>query len=330
MQLRFIANLTLALALFSQATCSGGDAEHEAFDEHMVEEDLRALPEIAARPAFGARAVEADWDPFVALFGERSAAGVLRYVRARAKIFIPYAQFENTRGAVVPQPLVHESFLHSRRGDPKVPKEAIAAVNAGITLYLLGKVNDTTMEVFLGGRHIVATSPRVGLIGVPDDYLGALISQLKKRHPSIDPGRLAQVAQAVRQMTLVHEARHSDCAQEPTTEQVELARAATSVHDFIDQDMSACGHLHGMCTEGDLRGMPACDARPWGSYAVEGVYTMGVRDSAPVGSADYRFLDALWVASRARLMTYEARAMLRGELGPPDISSFDDPPVRQR
>lgn len=122
---------------------------------------------------------------------------------------------------------------------PWTREERIVALNAGMAMWLTIKRNAAQfpgMTFTLGRTPIDSTAPTSGVI---------LLGRRFADFPLVD-----------RMETMVHEARHSDCA---------------SVNDDL------CGHPHSECpSDHELRGIHACDGRGIGPYFTGAVYSKTV------------------------------------------------------
>jgi hypothetical protein len=100
-------------------------------------------------------------------------------------------------------------------------------------------------------------SPRTGFVAVGAAYTGPETSDIDR----LD--------------TLIHEARHSDCAQIPSVQ--DLANFDKDLHSQISDAGKACTHMHMPCPAGhELAGQLACDEHPWGAYSIGYVFSKSV------------------------------------------------------
>jgi hypothetical protein len=79
-----------------------------------------------------------------------------------------------------------------------------------------------------------------------------------------------------------------------------------------------CGHLHRICTTGDLAGMPACDVEPWGAYTVGSIYALAALYSGKSGM-DQSILQHLYIDQIGRVQL-DPKDLLGGKYGKPDMS----------
>lgn len=101
----------------------------------------------------------------------------------------------------------------------------------------------------VNGKKIQIDSPRVGLIAVSQGFRANAF------------GSMSRIT------TLIHEARHSDCPTPPTAtafQEAERISALTAV--------PSCHNSHATCTSGPFKDLRACDAHPWGAYAIGAVF----------------------------------------------------------
>ena len=187
-------------------------------------------------------------------------------------------------------------------------------MNLGLGLWFAAKVlGEEAIDVDIGGRRLTVDSPRIGLIGVPDDYL-AEAGPLSVLSP--------WMRQMIRQETLVHEARHSDCPRGLPVATLERAREARSRESFTRGADLRCGHMHVDCREGIYRGLPACDDQPWGSYSAGLLFHDAVMRGEGLSARERQVAEIIRKDLLSRL-NFDHRAMLDGELGPPDMSHLD-------
>ncbi|MCC7443034.1 MAG: hypothetical protein IT285_15480 [Bdellovibrionales bacterium] len=232
---------------------------------------------------------------FNPIFGGDRSADVMRYLRERLRVVLPGDGDVSDLLRVANRPArIH---VPGKMREPAL----LMAVNAGVNLWwtaeLLWAEKRDRLYLDLGrGRVLAVRASRDGII-----QLGAGYSDRMYRMD--------------RMATLIHEARHSDCVGGLSRE--DLRRVKEDQPPRNEQ----CGNLHAPCPEGHaFAGMPACDAIPWGAYAVEGVYLNRVAK----GCLNCKELDrqaALAGAADRFSRVFEASALLRGQRGDPDMSS---------
>lgn len=167
-------------------------------------------------------------------------------------------------------------------------------------------------SIRFNGQSIAVRSARLGAIRLEAPYFALA-----------GTGRYTPL---YRVATLVHEARHSDCPGGLDAEDVRRIRS----HAYPAN--RACGHAHSACPatiplpSGGFEPHPyagalACDAVPWGAYAVQAAFALGfARDCRDCTEAERQEMQMLAIDSMLRVGE-KATALMRGELGPPDLSS---------
>jgi hypothetical protein len=89
----------------------------------------------------------------------------------------------------------------------------------------------------------------------------------------------------------------------------------------------SCGHLHTICASGDYEGLPACDGKPWGAYAMGWLFANEIVEKCETCSESMRQMAmAVAIDSLTRLPPEMAKAMRNKTFPPPDMSST--PPAR--
>jgi hypothetical protein len=161
------------------------------------------------------------------------------------------------------------------------------------------KVTKMTFE----NSTVVIDSPRVGFVVVGDAYTWPETSWIDR----LD--------------TLVHEARHSDCATIPDAE--DLTAYQKSQYLNISIEGRSCTHIHMPCPKGHpLAGELACDDHDWGAYTVGYVFSKTMYRSC-VGCSEKQKQEALATATDdfSRLFKDVQDRWLSGTAGTPDMRS---------
>jgi len=248
---------------------------------------------------------------FAKIFGQLGAPDVVRYLDERINYLISSRTLVNgslrwTDSALGDlfyptrprDPIDLVATRQSFAAPPGVSEAAVQTVaeNLGITLWVLQEASRPSRVAFqLGDARIPLLSSRVGLVRIGGAY------------PTFSP--------VVRMSTLVHEARHSDCTGGLSRESIQRYR------DGRGLGPQKCGHLHARCPVGhEYEGELACDALPWGAYAVESVYAAGMAElCSNCSRIEKQLARMLKLEAASRVLVLDA--MTRGELGPPDMSS---------
>lgn len=237
---------------------------------------------------------------FQMVFGGSTSIDVLRYLDARVNYFVP-ASIQLDDRIEAWELSQWFGWLPGRKDKP-----VTIARNVGIQLWYLQLANYPRILTFsIGGSRLLIDSPRIGIV------------QLDKGYRSDDP-RISRIS------TLVHEARHSDCPQGSSRDDVERLMRG----DFpLDR---SCGNLHVICPEGhEYAGYAACDGDPWGAYAVEAIYLETARRHCVSCSREEKEIARIKALdSNSRVLVL--REMLMGKHGPPKMSSIGAEVPHQR
>jgi hypothetical protein len=179
------------------------------------------------------------------------------------------------------------------------------ATNIGTALWLVSLTlpQETKIAFRFGDRAVPLNQSRVGIIQLGEGYT---------KTSFFGKPMLSSVH---RQATLVHEARHSDCTGGITKADVEQIRLGK-----LPENRS-CGHLHDICPAGhQYAGHAACDVLPWGAYAVEAVFALGIAKACTnCSELDKQLALTTAIDSFSRVAPLED--MVSGRLGPPNMSS---------
>lgn len=114
---------------------------------------------------------------------------------------------------------------------------------------------------------------------------------------------------AVQAITLVHEARHSDCPNGAL-----LSDIINVVEDRAEQQDKTCGQLHSSC----LRG--SCDGFPWGPYAIDYIYSLAIYKTC-TNCTEIQKQQALINANQVQKSAFDINGTLNGSYGPPDMGN---------
>jgi hypothetical protein len=276
----------------------------------LLNKDLAAFDAV---PSLGAQSYDAEHAQlFTKIFGGTSGANLRSYLSERIHIYVSLAD----KGYKVSDyTVVYPGWEKDEDYDKNMrsAKAQVGASNFGTGYWYESIINK--QPIYLKSPDGTITkfdSPRVGAMILGDGYNDDPIT--------LKDGTVLHLPPAYRQAIIIHEARHSDCTGGVNEADLEVARVAKSNKDFSATfPKPACGHLHSHCPPGhEMANLPACDSHPWGAYAVESVFVAATARAA--NGLDQRILDAVAVDAIGRL-TVDSAAMLRGELGPPDMTS---------
>jgi hypothetical protein len=251
-------------------------------------------------------------DVFARIFGGLQGVDVKRYTDQRLKRF--YTQADLKAASVSPSTADYSAFEmpdpEPREGDNEI---VTAASNLGTGLYYVGLMNDVTLKVSIAGSDIDITSPRVGLMQIGEGYMMTATDSSGNR---IDYPQLSRMA------TLVHEARHSDCAEVPSQTDVGILRDSQNYRETMkNYHRFDCGFMHALCEFGDYKDYAACDEVTWGAYAVDAIFIQGEIDNTT--GLEREIMEIILGDTVSRL-NYSYTDLLKGKLGQPDMSSVGE------
>ena len=303
--------------------CQQHEPSFEPFHLGMIDEDLSTIDIEGTGQDCG---TSGSFVPFCAIFEERKNQAVEAFVRERSQHFITMQQMERIRVEPLESTLQYNSFVRERpRPKPKPgQREGVmtAAANMSPGLYGLGAVNGVVLRVRGEGIDTFVKSTRSGIFILPDDYrMETLFRGLKEEKSQDEAKKIDRGLEIMRQGTLIHEARHSDCTGGIDEATIRSAKLAYDRQDFVERSGTRCGNPHTVCTKGVYRGYDACERIPWGSYAVGLVFLMEARKKLPAMSPEAILVEHIIIDLRSRFEdgVLDVDAMLSGKLGEPGI-----------
>lgn len=235
---------------------------------------------------------------FLTAFNSLDGSGILKYLDERIGFIIG------------PETSVDARFSYTRNTSSSNETKAVTvATNIGTAVWLETIAQRRQISFFTNNTALSVTDPRIGII------------KLGKAYSVFDEKSGRPLNTVARTSILVHEARHSDCT------------GGLSDRDVLNlssgqlPENRSCGHLHTICVDGDYEGLPACDGKAWGAYALGWLFanelvkncencTEPMKQTAMVVAMD----------SLTRIPAELSKNMRNGTLPPPDMSS--SPPVR--
>ena len=188
-------------------------------------------------------------------------------------------------------------------------KVVLLAANVSAEAWLDGLVNRVPVTLITPTGRVPIDRPNAGVMLIGPGY-----------QPTLNVGGMDYaIPAAYRQSILLHEARHSDCTGGLSETDVDVLREAQSYRDTDQKFKKQCGHLHTYCPVGhELAGELACDDLPWGAYSVGLVYGAVLW---PFLTGDDKAVVEAQVADNYSRLLFDAKAMLKGKLGAPDMTS---------
>lgn len=309
-----LARATLALSLIGilgLAACQKNEKAPDPSPKELMQSD-RDLLKVDALP--GAKAFdESNRNLFSKVFGGPSGQDVANFLDERLKYYFDEKDLDGW--SIYPSRFTYTSWKKTADEDKKDEGESrargeVGASNLGTGLFMQGAVEGkpVVIENSKSGKSIRFDSIRVGMMLVGPGY---------KYRVNAIPMVSVVLPASYRQGILVHEARHSDCSIEAGVHDFAVARSATSFRDFLARFKKIeCGHAHTLCPKDhDFASLPACDRQPFGAYSIGAVFVAAKAKEA-TSPLDRRILEGQVVSALSRL-TFDVKAMQKGELGEP-------------
>ena len=183
-----------------------------------------------------------------------------------------------------------------------------------------------TNNIFAEGVT-VASNPSVGLWyfakAVEPEVMkfeinGKLLSINSSRIGIMQFGAFVEFNTTEQIKTLVHEARHSDCTGGAWASDIDRIRNGLSPLNKL------CGNFHELCPPGHpLADEYACDAHPWGAYAIDAIYAATLALECSSCTESQKILaEQLFYDSVSRLL-YNFNDLLNGSYGSPNMRNSD-------
>ncbi|NBO38688.1 hypothetical protein EBU99_08905 [bacterium] len=260
------------------------DASLSAKEREFLKEDFRFLQ--------GLRFDSKIEGYFVKAFSTSDGSGLMKYLDDRIGHIIG------------PDTTVDSRFSYTADTGSDSGKAVTIATNIGTAVWLETVAQRRNISFFTNNTAIPVNDPRVGIIKLGKAYT-----------VFDDSGRSLNTV--ARTSVLIHEARHSDCTGGLTDRDVTFLATGQ-----LPENRS-CGHLHVICPSGnDYEGLPACDGKVWGAYAMGWLFANELSQKCQ-GCSESMLQTAMIVAmdSLSRLDKETARAMKAGVLEYPDMSS---------
>ena len=288
----------LHLVLLLLSACGGSDSNDSdsqaqqsndgtnlVFDAEMTPEERNSLStSIEAMKTFAIDGSNIRW--FSEIFGGTNSTAVFNYFDTR----VNYALSASTD--------VSSRFVTNSSAMSMYNMQVFAS-NPSFLLWYTSKISEPQdLKFLVNNTPIDIESTRIGVMQFGDIFTTS--------------------DTALQAITLVHEARHSDCTGGALASDVERFRSG-----LIPENKS-CAHLHTFCPPGHpLEGIVACDAHPWGAYVIDAIYSLAISENCTSctetqkQAAEINFFD---VVNRPLFL----EDLLNGEFGPPDMSSSSE------
>ncbi len=229
---------------------------------------------------------------FSEIFGGTSSDAVMTYLNTRLKYF------------VMPTDQNVDLEVADTASEAKV-----GASNIGLAIWLQGLIEGKKYNFIYHGERVPVTSSRIGIMLFGEGYTDV---------DTLSDGTQYDRPSFIRQATLVHEARHSDCTGGISESDLEEIRKNKSLSD-LPKDFKArtCGHLHVICPEGHpYHGLAACDYESWGAYGVGAVYLALMSEIYKNKDDDVNYSEAMgsfWDSKERRLIATEGKPNMTSE-----------------
>ncbi|MBM3383431.1 MAG: hypothetical protein FJY29_13495 [Betaproteobacteria bacterium] len=260
------------------------DASLNDKEREYLKEDFRFAQSLKFKP---------ETSPyFVTAFNSRAGEGILRFLDERIGHIIG------------PDTTVESRFSYTANTGNASNKAVTIATNIGTAVWLETIAQRRSINFFTNNTSLPVNDPRIGII------------KLGRAYSVFDENNGRPLNTVARTSILVHEARHSDCT------------GGLADRDFLNlasgqlPENRSCGHLHTICTSGDYEGLPACDGKQWGAYALGWLFANEIVKNCENCTAAMRATaEAVALDSLARIPQELAREMRSGSLNQPDMSS---------
>jgi len=215
--------------------------------------------------------------PAAQVFGGTSSQSVLRYLDERVNYIYGAETLLERLPAVGSGPVLF-------------------ATNIGVSLWLQQEaIRPQKLEISWNGQPLSVDSSRVGIVKLGKGYRGANV--------------------VPRVLTLIHEARHSDCTGGLSQADLTLVKAGKLPEN------RGCGNLHTICPAGHAyEGLYACDSHPWGAYTVDALFAKSLSENCVTCTPKEKALaKAAMIDSISRIPMW--KEMMDGKHGAPDMTS---------
>lgn len=173
---------------------------------------------------------------FSEVFGGNSTSSVIRYLEQRVNYI--FSESTNYRDRIV------------SNTPTLIPKFAYYGRNQSRDIWYTSLVSEPNdVRILINNNRVDITSSRIGVVNLGDIFTTS-----------------DAITQAI---TIVHEARHSDCPDGARTSEIQRWL------DGLPPIDRSCGQLHGACPGGG----GSCDIFPWGPYAIDFIYSFSIAEA---------------------------------------------------
>jgi hypothetical protein len=270
-----------------------GAASFLEFDSEMNPSEAaqvdRAMGFISTRKLHGEKV---RW--FREVFGGVESSALLQFLELRLNYVLSGNTNIEKRVRVNSEPVV----FHPRQGLvlSEDSESGRGATNLASLWFLKKAVEPELLQFVINDKLLSVESTRIGIIQLGPAFL--------RVPPEIQAG------------VLLHEARHSDCTGGIWNSDIQR------IIQGEDPVGVSCGHLHVICPVGHgYAGLYACDEEAWGAYSVNFLYWAAVAGACDHCTEEERVLTEASALDAATRILVDVPAMVRGDLGEPDMSS---------
>lgn len=318
----------LAFSLLFLTGCQDFGNELRPFSDQVLlaRRDLTALSQASGveLPEFDLR----HFGRFQQIFGGYTGEDLRRFLDQRIRHFVGWQD----EIYFYPGKLSLSDIVGSKdNGGNGNPNVVTMASNLGFSLWLAGLIAEQKFSFLFQGGSFQVDSGRIGLVLLGEGYRESTNTSAGARF----------LPASFRHLTLMHEARHSDCTGGISVEQLaEMRKSRTRSSGSFHFRNRKCGHIHSRCPSGhEFEGLPACDDHPWGAYSIEAIYAearAGSRTFPQSGTTDnsedteefqnfQNYIDELNLLNTAAIdarsrLSYDYHRLLDGSFGDPNLS----------
>ncbi len=213
---------------------------------------------------------------FSEVFGGNSTSNVIRYLNQRVNyIFSQNTEYDSR--------LVLNAF-QSPNGF------SFYAKNPSSYIWYTSVINEPRdVKIIINNQPIDISSSRIGVVNLGDIFVES-----------------DAITQAI---TIVHEARHSDCPNGAKASEIQRWFNGLGPID------RTCGQLHGFCAEGG-----SCDLLPWGPYAIDFIYSKAIADAC-TNCSELQKQQGQVNANFVQEAAYDIQGTLDGKYGNPNMGN---------
>lgn len=214
---------------------------------------------------------------FSEVFGGNSTSSVVSYLESRVNYIFSEVTDYRSR-LVLASPALINKFAYFGRNESR-------------DIWYTSLINEPNdVRIVINNNEVDIPSSRIGVVNLGDIF--------------------AQSDAITRAITLVHEARHSDCPEGAKTSEIQRW------FDNLPPIDRTCGQLHGSCTNGG----PSCDTFAWGPYAIDFIYSLSIANACS-NCTEIQKQQGQANANSVQEAAFDITGTLNGQYGQPDMSN---------